>query len=178
MDNGSTDVLSALIGALATLVAAGLAAVVAAVVFTIGETTKIRQAKHDRQVAAIEQLLSAWADVAAVSAPRIRHWWSTLRVYPERVDVSVATAKLAAVLPRRDFELITLQRQLNDELVRARDDRGRTAVSARAAASLVIWLASRRRGRRHARWQLTERDVTLNFDGSKVRLAKKPGNPF
>ncbi len=174
MGTDSSDLFAALAGAFATVLAAGIAATAAATVFTVGEILKIRQAKSARQTVMVEQLLAAWADVALVSAPRIRRPWLRLRVYPERIDVSVGITRLMAVLPRRDFEVISLQRRLNTELVAAPNDRERTSVSASASAALTVWLASRRRGRRYARWELQQKGETINFDGSRVRKAREP----
>lgn len=178
MSDELIELLPELLGASATLLAATLAAVVAAGVFVAGEVVKIWQATVDRQIMHVDRLLAAWADVASVSAPRVGRWWSGFRTYSERVDVTVGTNMLAAVLPRRDFEVITLQRVLNHELVRATSDRGRIGAAAQASAALTIWLSNRRRGRRHARWELSVRKVRTNFDGSTARSAREPRRSF
>lgn len=174
----SDDLVAALAGAAATLIAAGVTAVVGAALFVVGELLKLHREKVERQTATVARLLTAWEDVARVSAPRSGKWWSVFRVYPERVDISAGWALLPVVLPRRDFELITLQRVLNDELVKAPTDRQRIAAAAEATGVLVIWLANRRRGRQFARSNLARRGVKKNFDGSAVRNAAEPKRAF
>ena len=165
------DLTAAILTSNSTLLAAIITGAIAALVFLVGEVLKIWREHRDRQNAAVLALLASWEDIARISAPRSERWWSWLRVYSERVDITMGWTRLAAVLPPRDFELITLQARLNDQLVSAPNDRKRLTAAAEATVALTIWLASRSKGRQHARFELGRQGVTHNFDSSPVSSA-------
>jgi hypothetical protein len=158
----------------ATLTAAIITAAAGAGLFLLGEALKIYRERRDRHTEAVLVLYASWEDVARISSPRIDRRFKLRRRYPERVDISVQTARLIGVLPRQDDEVVTLQVEYNQQLVRARDDDGRVEAAAKASAALTAWMASRRRGRAYARSQLKELGVDVNVNGRPVRTARPP----
>lgn len=139
----------------AAILSAGVPALVAALTFVAGELIKVRQARTDRENTAIDQLLTVWADVGAVSTNRLHDDW---KAHPERVDLSAAMSRMRMVFPKKDHVIYKRQVQLNDLLVRQTSDLGRVRTAGLAYSELLDWAANRRKGRRAAADKVTTTD--------------------
>lgn len=133
--------------AFATVLAAGISAVAAAVLFVVGETLRLLRVAHEGHAAAVRSALEA-LDAIPVEVARP---WIVRRYGLARIRAGSALTALYGGVPRRDRPVVSQVLREFAVVVSAAGVLDQVEAAARARALLVIWSMSPRLARKAAR---------------------------
>lgn len=133
--------------AFATVLAAGISAVAAAILFVVGETIRLLRVAHEGHAAAVRSALEALDEVAVeVARP-----WIVRRYGLARIRAGAALTALYGGVPRRDRLVVSQVLREFAVAVSAAGVLEQVEAAARARAFLVTWAMSPLLARKAAR---------------------------
>ena len=161
-------------GSFVTLLAAGIAAIVAALTFVAGEVLKIRQTYLDRQLAVIDDVVKAFSVIPYDEMrPKLFRLWST-----KPLAIPMTITRLIPVLRKRDLILVDWLIQKCLQTVNATERDERVIRAAEATSGISVWLRNRRTARKLFSKELDDLGIEMRLVGSRRRAKADAREPL